>query len=321
MGASSRQPALLADIGGTNARFALLIEGEITREASLLVAVHAGPREAIEYFLSFLGEGERPRHAALAFAGPVEDGTAQLTNGAWEVSTAALRQAFGFGTLRLINDFAALAWALPALGPADVIAVGGGEAVADRPSAVLGPGTGLGVTAFLPGRAGGQVLTTEGGHVTMAPADRREAAVLDRLRDDFGHVSAERVLSGEGLENLYGAVIALDGLSAPARRDSEILKRGLAGDCPASVAALDLFCAMLGTVAGNLALSLGALGGVYIGGGIVPRFMEAFAASRFRERFEAKGRFRDYLARVPTRVIVHPRPAFLGLRNLIEQGR
>lgn len=319
MSLTLQQQVLLADIGGTNARFALLQDGIIVNEARFRVADHAGALEAVRAFLEPLGEATRPCLAALAFAGPIEAETARLTNGAWRVSAAELRAAFGLEAVRLVNDFAAIAWALPKLAEVDLAIVGGGRPVEGAPLAVIGPGTGLGVAGFIPGSPRPTVLTTEGGHVTMAPADTRESAILDHLRDRFGHVSAERVLSGEGLENLYRAAAAVDGIAVPTRRDAEILERALAGDCPASAAALDCFCDMLGTVAGNLALTLGALGGVYIAGGIVPRFVEHLAASRFRERFEAKGRFRPYLARIPTYVVVHPEPAFLGLMNLLEQ--
>ena len=313
-----RTSCLLADVGGTNVRLALLENGCICHEARYAVADFAGPAEAIGAFLADHAPATGPQRAALAFAGPVEGEAARLTNGAWEISAAALRTAFGFERVRLVNDFAGVAWSLPKLAAADLVTVGGGAAVAAAPKAAVGPGTGLGVAGFVPDAAAPRVLTTEGGHVTMAAADRREAAILEHLRRRYGHVSAERVLSGAGLENLYRAVIAVDGLSGPKRADAEILDHGLEGDCPASAAALELFCAFLGTVAGNLALSLGALGGVYIAGGIVPRFVDRFVVSGFRARFEAKGRFRNYMSGIPTWVIVHPEPAFLGLMHLEE---
>ena len=154
----------------------------------------------------------------------------------------------------------------------------------------------------------------------MAPADAREAALLNHLRSRYGHVSAERVLSGPGLENLYRSIAAVEGIAAPPRSAPEIITEGLRGNCPVSTAALSDFCAMLGTIAGNLALTFGARGGVHIGGGIVPRFIEFLAASRFRERFEAKGRFASYLAEIPVRVIVKPNPAFLGLVALAAEN-
>ncbi|MDH3913833.1 MAG: glucokinase, partial [Rhodospirillales bacterium] len=196
----------------------------------------------------------------------------------------------------------------------------GDAAVKGAPVAVICPGTGLGVAGFIPTRPRPVVIASEGGHVTMAPADRRESALLEYLRGRFEHVSAERVLSGPGLENLYQAVAAVDGLTAPPRPAQEIVARALAGDSRVSVAALDCFCAMLGTMAGNLALTFGARGGIYIGGGVVPRFAEFLPASRFRERFESKGRFATYLERIPAFVIVHPDPAFLGLEALVEAG-
>jgi glucokinase len=318
--AKAAQPVLLADLGGTNARFALACEGELRQTARFLVADYLGPVEAIRDFLNEARPETKPRRAVLAFAGPVAQGWAQLTNGSWRVSASGLRRHLGMDSVSLVNDFAALAWALPELGARDVVTLGGGKAVRGAPAIVIGPGTGLGVAGHIPARHRAVVLSTEGGHVTMAPADSREGALLDHLRMRFGHVSAERVLSGPGLENLYQAIAAVDGTAAPLRPAPEIINEALTGDCPVSVAALGEFCAMLGTVAGNLALTFGARGGVFIAGGIVPRFVEFLAASAFRERFEAKGRFASYLAGVPVRVIVHPDPAFLGLAALAAEG-
>ncbi len=318
--AAVQEPALLADIGGTNARFAVVRGVDILRTKSMPVADFPGPIAAIRAFLETCPPALRPRRAALAFAGPVEGGEARLTNGAWRIAVPELCAQLGLVAAKLINDFAAVAAAIPRLGAEHLVAVGGGAARPGRPYAAIGPGTGLGVAVAVPGPAGPVILATEGGHVTMAPADRREGALLDHLREHFGHVSAERVLSGDGLENLYRSVLAVDGLAKPPRSAEAIVSRALAGGCPASAAALESFCAMLGTVAGNLALSLGAQGGVYIAGGIVPRFVDYFAASGFRGRFEAKGRFAGYLEQIPSFVIVHPNPAFLGLAALLEQA-
>jgi glucokinase len=247
----------------------------------------------------------------------VGGGQAALTNGRWEFVGADLRAALGFQTVDLVNDFAAQAQAVPAFADDDLRRVGGGRADPTAPVAVIGPGTGLGVAGLIPGREAPTVLVTEGGHVTMAPADADEGRLLDHLRASFGHVSAERVLSGPGLVNLYQAIAALESRDAPDRTPEEITQTALAGDCPTSVQSLDTFCAMLGTVAGNLALSLGAKGGVYITGGIVPRFADRFARSAFRERFEAKGRFAGYLAEIPTAVVTHPYAALIGLTRLV----
>lgn len=316
--AAAREPALVADIGGTNARFAVVRGTDILQTKSMLVGDFSDPIAAIRGFLESCPPALRPRRAALAFAGPVEGGEARLTNGSWRIAVPELCEQLDLVTAKLVNDFTAVAGSVPRLGAEHLVAVGGGAARPGAPYAAIGPGTGLGVALAVPGPAGPVILATEGGHVTMAPVDRREAALLEHLRARFGHVSAERVLSGDGLENLYRSILAVDGLAEPPRPAEEIVARALAGDCPASAAALESFCAMLGTVAGNLALSLGAQGGIYIAGGIVPRFLDYFVASGFRRRFEAKGRFAGYLARIPSFVIVHPTPALVGLAALLE---
>ncbi|MFQ5775235.1 MAG: glucokinase [Kiloniellaceae bacterium] len=311
--------ALLADIGGTNARVALARGGRIDAETRLEVADYPGPVEAFRHFLDRVRPDPPPRRAALAVAGPVDGDTVRMTNSPWVVAAPKLRGAFGFQSVAIVNDFAAIAWAVPHLSPRHRVRIGGGRAARAAPAAVIGPGTGLGVAGLVPAEGGPIVLVTEGGHVTMAPVDERESRILDRLRRRFGHVSAERVLSGDGLVHLYEAIAAIDRVPAPVRDAAAIAEHALAGDCPASAAALETFCAMLGTVAGNLALTLGARGGVYLAGGILPRFVDYLAGSPFRARFEAKGRFCDYLAAIPTWVIVHPDPAFLGLVQLLKR--
>ena len=308
---------LLGDIGGTNARFALYDGHTLGPVANRPVADYAAPLDAIRDVLAGT-DGEHPQTAILAVAGPVEDGYATLTNGRWRFVSADLETALGFETLTFVNDFAAQAHAIPALAEQDLVGVGGGRAVPAAPAAVIGPGTGLGVAGLIPSVDGPAVLVTEGGHVTMAPADADESRLLDHLRASFGHVSAERVLSATGLVNLYHAIAKLEGREATERTPEEITQAALAGNCPTSVRALDTFCAMLGTVAGNLALNLGAKGGVYIAGGIVPRIVTQFVRSSFRERFEAKGRFGNYLAAIPTKVVMHSNPALLGLTRLVD---
>lgn len=305
-------PDLLADVGGTNARFALAVGGDYGPVGHYNVADFPDPVAAIRAFLRDSTPEEPPRRAILAFAGPVSGGRARLTNSSWTIAADALKAELGLDTVRLVNDFEALAWALPGFRRLDLFAIGGGVARDGAPMAIFGPGTGLGVAAHIP-TDGGVVVATEGGHVTLAPADNREAAIIGYLRDRHGHVSAERLLSGAGLETLYRAVRAVDGLDAPDREAARITEHALAGDCPASLATLNTFCAMLGGFAGNLALTLGAAGGVFIAGGIVPRFKEFLAASEFRVRFEAKGRLRPWLEATPTSVVLHPDPAFPGL--------
>ena len=311
-------PLLLADIGGTNARFALLPAGAGVRPepaARFALDGFAGIAEAIAGWLEARRGARRPRAAVLAVAGPVADNRATLTNRGWTVDGAALAGALGLEAAWVVNDFEALAWSLPHLSGADLFPLGGGGAPGEpgAPMAVLGPGTGLGVACLLPADRG--VLATEGGHAGLAARDAREAEVIEALRPRFGgHVSAERALSGQGIENLHAA---LGG--DPARRAAEIARDGVAGTDARCREAMEMFCAMLGGFAGDLALLYGARGGVFVGGGICPRFPEFLAASAFRARFEAKGRFREWLAPVPARLILHPDAAVLGLAALARR--
>jgi glucokinase len=315
-------PALVADIGGTNARFALLApDGTVSETRILHCADHPGLDAAAEAYLAAVAPPVRPRRAAVAVAGPVSGDWFELTNHGWRFSVRAVAERLGLARLDLVNDFSAVALALPHLGPDDRRQVGPGTAQAGHPIAVLGPGSGLGVGGVVPAGAGWVALATEGGHVTMAAADDREAAVLGDLRRRFGHVSAERVVSGMGLPNLHRALAAVDGAETPDLDAAAISEAALAGTDPRCVEALTMFCAMLGTVAGNLALSLGAQGGVYVAGGIVPRLGDWFDRSPFRARFEAKGRMSAYLAPIPTHVVTHPLPAFVGLAAAIAAGR
>ena len=195
-----------------------------------------------------------------------------------------------YGTFRLeariINDFEAVAYSLPSLAPPDLVGIGGGEAEAGAPMAVLGPGSGLGVACLVPGTEKHIVVSSEGGHATLAGANDREDEIIKHLRSRFGHVSAERVVSGDGLENIYQAIVALDGLALAPRSAADITKSALAGDCPVAHEALATFCAFLGSFAGNVALTFGARGGVYIAGGISPRIVDFLSRSEFRSRLE-----------------------------------
>jgi glucokinase len=317
MAATPGKARLLGDIGGTNARFAWQAGpgAPLQDWIALPTAEYASLADAIRRYLAATGRSAPPL-CAIGIANPVTGDRVPMTNSPWSFSIAALRREFGFERLRVINDFTALALALPALQPADLRRIGGGEPARGATVALIGPGTGLGVSGLVPGATRGRwtALAGEGGHVTLAPTDARESAVLDELRRRFGHVSAERAVSGMGLEALHAALATLDGAaSAPLLSAAEITARALRGGDARCDETLHLFCSFLGNVAGNLALTLGARGGVYIGGGIVPRLGEAFDRSCFRERFEAKGRFREYLAPIPVFVIrAEVSPALLG---------
>ncbi|ALK10631.1 glucokinase [Blastochloris viridis] len=324
MTATTTAPApnttLIADLGGTNARFALFGADKVGPIVRLAVADHASLPAAIASFLAKAAPAHPPTRAVLAIAGPVDDGRAVFTNADWIADAQQLGRTFGFSSVRLVNDFAAQAWALPHLGGGDLFALGGEASVPGAPMVVLGPGTGLGVAALVPTPAGGIVISTEGGHVTLPGTSPREDAIIAVLRAKLGHVSAESVLSGPGLVHLHDAIATLDGACHTARTGPEITAAGLAGSCPVCRSTLDAFCAMLGMVAGNLALSFGARGGVFVAGGIAPRLVDYLKQSAFRAQFEAKGRFRAYLQPIPVHVVLHGDPAFVGLAAIARAG-
>jgi len=312
-------PRLLADIGGTTVRFALQ-RGD--RAAGRFVALRGEDypdlAAAVRAYLERSRPARPPRQAAFAIASPVDGDRVEMTNSPWSFSIRGLRRRLGLERLLVINDFTAVALAVPRLARRNLVKVGPGAAARGAPIAVIGPGTGLGVSGLIPAGGGWVPLSAEGGHVTLAPADDRESEIVARLRRRFGHVSAERAISGPGLVNLYLAIAELEGRPAVLDDPAEITRQALDGGSPLCAAALATFCALLGGCAGDLALTLGARGGVYVAGGIVPRLGEAFAGSPFRRRFEAKGRFADYLAAIPTFVVTHRSPAFLGLRALLD---
>ena len=323
MGGGKTPPAwrLLGDVGGTNARFALQSGPGAALEAP--AQYRCADFESLQAVLRhYLAEAARPQpqSAAIGIANPIDGDRVRMTNHDWQFSIEALRQALGLRRLLFVNDYAALALALPTLRSDEMRPVGGGTAVPGAPLALLGPGTGLGVSGLMRGANGtDSVLSGEGGHVTLAAADEEEAAVIGWLRGRFGHVSAERALSGQGLENLYQAWAALHGQAAEPLSAAQISERGLRRSDPACDAALELFLGLLGNVAGNLALTLGARGGVYIGGGIVPRLAARIDASRLRQRFEQKGRFSGYLCRIPL-LLIQPggEPALRGAARALE---
>jgi len=311
---------ILGDVGGTNARFAVYGgDRHVSRVRILPVDDYATLREAIEAYLAAEGIGKPLRAAALAVASPVTGDAVKLTNHPWSFSISELQRDLAIERLEVINDFVANALAIPHLRAEESLAIGGGKAVPDSPIAVLGPGTGLGVSGLIPTQGGWTALAGEGGHATMAAGTDEEADVLARLRRRYGHVSAERVLSGPGLVNLYQALAEIAGVAVESYTPAQISDRAISDEEPLCRAALEMFCAMLGEMAGNLALTLGARGGVYVAGGIVPRLGARFAESRFRERFESKGRFQIYLCAIPTLVITATEPAFLGLADVLDR--
>jgi glucokinase len=305
---------LLGDIGATNARFALASKDVLGQIRTFEVAKYPQFEDALTLFLDEVGLPVTD--AAIAVAGPVVQQHAKLTNQAWTIDAGELKTSFGLAA-RIINDFRAVALSLPLLKSGDLVAIGGGKVEEGGPKAVLGPGTGLGVACLANSSADPVVVTSEGGHATLAGTCDREDRIIQYLREKFGHASAERAISGSGLENLYQAIAAIDGLTVGTQSAAEITNEALAGNCKIAHEALRTFCAFLGSFAGSLALTFGAKGGVYIAGGISPRILKFLRESEFRSRFEAKGRFRSYLEAIPSYVIVHPAAAFLGLQSLL----
>jgi glucokinase len=304
---------LVADVGGTNARFAMVRgeRGALQARLALPTGDYPDLASAVEEYLRRSG-GERPIEAAVAIATPLAGDQIQMTNGRWSFSIEQTRQRLGMNRLVLLNDFAALARALPILPPAGMEQIGSGVRSLDGPMAVIGPGTGLGVASLIPVGERWIPIAGEGGHVTMCAASPREAELLAVLWRQFPHVSAERVLSGPGLVRLYQVIATLAGRRPEDFTPADVTRLALADTDRYCVDAVDTFCAMLGTVAGNLAVTLGASGGVFIGGGIVPRFGERFSRSPFRSRFEDKGRCAEYLSAIPTYVIRTQEAALLG---------
>jgi glucokinase len=307
---------LIVDIGGTNVRLALSTgDGFYRAQATYLTARHAGIAPVITEYLAGLVPPLRPQEALIAVAAPVRGDHVQLTNASWQFSCRALAAQLGFRRVTALNDFAAIALALPYLKPGELQQVGGGTARLGAPIGIIGPGTGLGVAGLLT-LPGGELLALpgEGGHATLAADDADEAVLIARLRSRFGHVSAERVLSGGGLVNLYEALSAEAGRLAPLLTPADVTDESSAD--PLCHAAVARFLGMLGSFAGNLALTLGAEGGIYLAGGILPRLAARLAGSAFRRRFEAKGRLGAYLAGIPSFLVIHPDPALVGLARI-----
>jgi glucokinase len=318
--AGRSERTLLGDIGGTNARFAVLSDGVVGSVERFDVARYAQFQDVVAAFLEAHSSRAEITGALLAVAGPVAGGRSVLTNISWTIDANELRQTFGLANVRVVNDFEAIALALPHLMAADLYLLGGGQAMAGAPMVVLGPGTGLGVACLVPHAPHPIAIASQGGHITLASTSARDHAVIEYLRRQFHHVSAERAISGPGLENLYQAIAALDGAQVSPRDAAGITKAALDGSCRTAHAALDMFCAFLGAFAGNAALMFGARGGVYVGGGIAPRILEFMVRSEFRNRFEGKGRYESYLRAIPSNVIVHPGAAFIGLQALAQQS-
>ncbi|WP_420403936.1 glucokinase [Nisaea sp.] len=307
---------LIGDLGGTNLRLALTDGDGLRSECVFKTAELAGLEAALEAFLEPIPAPERPKSAIVAVAGPVSGDRIRLTNCPWQFSRDAVRERFGWARFGLMNDFAAVAAALPHFADDHLDAVQTGIEVARRPKLVLGPGTGLGVGVAVPSGEDWHVLDGEGGHATLAASNGEEAELIALLRRRLGHVSAEDVLSGPGLVNIFAAIAERDGLDLDPATGEEVVERLDKEGCPAAQEALDRFACFLGTVAGNAALTAGARGGVYLAGGVLQNLGARFRADLFRAAFNAKGRMSAYLETVPVYRITHPEPGLFGLQAL-----
>ena len=309
------QAGLIGDIGATNARFALAGPDGITDELVLKCGDYPGIVEAAQAYIDRVRPAQAPRAAAVAIAGPVNGDWFEMTNHPWHFSQEETRRALGLDIFHLMNDFKAVALAVPHLKAADLHKIGGGAAVAQAPIGIVGPGTGLGVASLVWGGDRYFAAPGEGGHVTMPARTLREFDLFRVLIDQkYSHISAERVCSGKGLVNVYNALRILDGSTdLPDRTPEEIGAAAIDGSCALCAEVKDLMTRFLARVAGNLALTLGAHGGIYIAGGIVGRWGQHFDEAMFREEFESKGRFHEYMQGIPTFLIRHEFPAFVGL--------
>ncbi|MBN1378062.1 MAG: glucokinase [Gammaproteobacteria bacterium] len=322
---------LVADIGGTNARFALVeLDSseavELLAQKTLPTADYQSLTDAASDYLQTAGYDQHTvLSGSFAVAGAINGDWFQMTNNPWAFSVQAVRQELGFESLHLLNDFGAIAWSIPTLKENEFIKIGGGESVPGVPVAVLGPGTGLGVGAYILQDDQFIALQTEGGHASFAPQNDLEVEIMVFLQKKYGRVSWERVLSGPGLENIYSALVHIKNIKDEQLNASQITQVALRENDALCIEVLNQFCASLGSLAGDVALTMGARGGVNIAGGIVPRFVDFFVASPFRERFEKKGRFSAYNAAIVTQLVVAEQPGLLGAaahqRTLWRQSR
>ncbi|MEH2919538.1 glucokinase [Samsonia erythrinae] len=313
--------ALVGDVGGTNARLALcsLENGEISDYKNYSVSEYDSLETVIRHYLLEFAH-QTIKLACIAIACPITGDWVEMTNHGWAFSIEEIRLNLQFERLEVINDFTAVSMAIPVLSERDLIQFGGEKPVAGKPIAVYGAGTGLGVSHLIQVNNQWINLPGEGGHVDFAPNNEEEWLILRVLQQEFGHVSAERLLSGTGLVNLYRAIVLADNRSPEPLSPKDISRNAVENQCIDCHRALSLFCILLGRFGGNLALTLGTFGGVYIAGGIVPRFLDFFLQSGFRAAFENKGRFQDYVSRIPVYLITHRYPGLLGAGAWLRQA-
>ncbi|WP_394174411.1 glucokinase [Thalassotalea litorea] len=311
---------IVADIGGTNLRIGMLDQtGSIKNLHLYQCAEFSGLQTVLEdYFVQHQIDSSQV-NACLAIACPVDKDLISMTNLPWEFKQSELKASLKLRSLYMINDYTAIAMSINSLDDSQKVKIGKGEPVAHKPIAICGPGTGLGVANLFEYQGQWISVGGEGGHVDFAPTDDTEVAILNFLKKKYSRVSAEQLLSGLGIEQIYQALCELHNVEPQPYKAKDISAKGITKDCDICHQAMQQFCKTLGSFAGNLALTTGAFGGVYIAGGIVPRFLEFFANSDFRTRFEAKGRFEGFNQAIPTYVITEPQPGISGASAFLTQ--
>jgi glucokinase len=321
MANKTRANLVVGDIGGTNSRFAVVqSDGEPGPAETYANDAAGGVEELVRRFLSARDLRHQDTRVRLAVACPVAGDLIRFTNRDWSFSISELRETLMLSSLGVMNDFSAIALALPHLGDEHLVDIGGGRLRADAPKVVLGPGTGLGVAASIPVAGTWYPIAGEGGHVTLASLCDEDARIMKYVRARYGHVSGERLLTGPGLRLLYEAQSGQGAKPKTAPSPEEITRLAASRTDDIATKVMEQFFALLGGLAGNLALSFGACGGIYLAGGILPQVRDLLLRSGFREGFEAKGRFRIYLADIATQLIIHPQPALLGLSQPLPDG-
>lgn len=311
---------LVGDLGGTNLRLALVdSSGRPSQVQIYQCADYPGLQHTIEAYRDSVGNPAL-RRAAIAVATPVSGDLVTMTNSPWRFSIEQTRTHLGLTELRVLNDFTAVALSLPLIESEHLLQVGAGRAVDFAAKGVLGPGTGLGVSGLVHSGQRWIALASEGGHTSFSPGDAEEIEILRWTWQRYPHVSTERLVAGIGWSLLHEAICAVRGLTYHPMDPATIGRLALAGTDPSAVATLNAFCGILGTAAGNLAMTLGARGGIYLAGGIAARYASFLASSQFRARFEAKGRFAGYNAEIPTWVITGGQPGLLGAAASLQQA-
>jgi len=309
----------VADVGGTNIRVARVTESGVADIKKYMCNDFASIDLAITQYFSDM-PGYIFSQGCIAIACPVLGDQVEMTNHSWAFSQNALRSQLKLDALFVINDFTAVAHSLPVLGEEQVVQIGEGTAKENGNIAVFGPGTGLGVEHITMTSTGWQTLDGEGGHVDFAPVDETDIVVWRHLQSTLGRASAEEVMSGRGLHNIYTALANHASSPVVFTEPAQITEAALNGTCELAEATLTQFCRIMGSFAGNLALNMATTGGIFIGGGIANRFPEFIQNSDFRARFEAKGQMKHYVKDIPTYLIAEPDHGLLGAAAYLNQN-